>query len=81
MKTLTIQLKDGKWTVNDKPYSDLNVTELEFFNRFFNDARIASQVAFVQPDEISESVKSLIGIVDINDPAFDKPIHYVDYGN
>jgi hypothetical protein len=34
MDKIVIQLKDGKWLINDKPYFELSYAEKQFFDEF-----------------------------------------------
>lgn len=43
MTSIVIKLKDGKWLVNDKPYSELGGLEKIFFDEFLIAARIISE--------------------------------------
>lgn len=39
-KKITIELKDGRWMVNNKKIEDCSQWEREFMNRFFQEVRI-----------------------------------------
>mgnify|MGYP006423607225 CR=1 FL=1 len=47
----SIKKSQGRWTVNDKDYNDLNDDELEFFNEFIIETKL---------DELNEAnIKSI----------------------
>lgn len=42
--TFHIELKNGKWKVNGKELKDLNKTEKDFMNSFFQEVKINGHV-------------------------------------
>ena len=39
-RKITIELKDGRWLVNNKAFQDLSEWEKDFMNKFFQEIRI-----------------------------------------
>lgn len=57
--TITIKKTDGRWLVNNKPYSELNFSEMMFFDEFLRSVRSEQLVK-------SKSI--------VHDENFNKPI-------
>lgn len=78
---IEIKNTDGKWTLNGKPYAEMNLIEREFFHRFLNEVRIENGIGFNEPRTVKETiqvVQRLVNRIDINDAIFDKPLSEIE---
>lgn len=44
---IDIKNKNGKWTINGKPYSELNPQEKQFMDDFFREVKISQSETLV----------------------------------